>query len=128
WAAAQRVDRPGARGVTIAVLDTGIAYRDQGKRFRRSPDFGAARFAEGRDFVDGDKIPLDDNGHGTHIAGTIGENTDNGLLLTGIAYRAKLMPIRVLDARGRGTVWTITRGVRWAANHGADIFNLSLEF
>ena len=69
---------PGAEGVTVAVLDTGIAYRDQGSRFRRSPDFAAGQFVKGYDFVDNDRLPLDENGHGTHVAGTIGEKTNNG--------------------------------------------------
>ncbi|HEY8466303.1 MAG TPA: S8 family serine peptidase [Solirubrobacterales bacterium] len=128
WAAAEAAGRAGGSGVTVAVLDTGIAYRDQGKRYRRSPDFGAKRFVPGRDFIDGDKVPLDDHGHGTHVAGTIGENTNNLRDMTGIAYAAKLMPVRVLNAQGRGTALTIAKGVRWAMKHGADVINLSLEF
>ncbi len=128
WAAARAAGREGGKGVKIAVLDTGIAYRDKGKRYRRSPDFGPKRFLPGRDFIDGDKIPLDENGHGTHVAGTIGENTNNGKGLTGIAYRAKLMPVRVLNAQGRGTAASIARGVRWATKRGAHVINLSLEF
>ena len=61
---------PGARGVRIAVLDTGIAYRDLG-RFRRSPDFAGTRFVAPYDFVDNTSFPVDRNGHGTHVAGTI---------------------------------------------------------
>lgn len=128
WETAIAAGRPGAQGITIAVVDSGIAYRKYGNRYARSPDFGSARFVEGRDLIDDDKIPLDDNGHGTHVAGTIGENTNNGKHMTGIAYRANLMPVRVLNARGRGTASSISRGVRWAANHGANIINLSLEF
>ena len=94
--------RPGAEGVTVAVLDTGIAYRDLGSKFVRSPDFAAGQFVKGYDFIDDDRLPLDENGHGTHVAGTIGEKTDNAIGLTGLAYRAKLMPVRVLDKHGRG--------------------------
>ena len=57
----------------------------------------------GYDFVDNDRLPLDENGHGTHVAGTIGEQTDNGVGLTGLAYRAKLMPVRVLNATASAT-------------------------
>ena len=70
-------------------------------RFLRSPDFTADQFVPGDDFVDNDRLPLDENGHGTHVAGTIAEKTDNGIGLTGLAYRAKLMPVRVLDRHGR---------------------------
>ena len=128
WQNLRRVGRAGARGVTVAVLDTGIAYRDYGRRFRRSPDFGAGRFAPGYDFVDRDRLPLDLNGHGTHVASTIGEQTDNSLSLTGIAYRAKLMPVRVMDAYGNGNTADIVAGIRWAANHGARVISMSLNF
>ena len=62
----------GGQGTVVAVLDTGVAYRDAG-RFKRSPDFGPADFVHGYDFVGGDSHPDDQNGHGTHVAGTIGE-------------------------------------------------------
>lgn len=128
WAIMAGTPAAGGAGVTIAVVDTGIAYRKKGKRYARSPDFSADRFVPGHDFIDRDRIPLDDDGHGTHVAGTIGEDTHNGVGLAGIAYAAKLMPVRVLDSKGRGSAWTIARGIRWATNHGADIINLSLEF
>jgi serine protease len=76
-----------------------VAYRNF-KRFKRAPDL--RYFLPGYDFVDGDRYPLDENGHGTHVAGTIAETTNNGLASAGIAYRAKIMPIRVLDAEGTG--------------------------
>ena len=119
---------PGGKGVTVAVLDTGIAYRSLGKRFRRSPDFSAGQFVKGHDFVDGDRLPLDENGHGTHVAGTIAEKTNNGIGLTGLAFRAKLMPVRVLDAQGRGRADQIAKGIRFAVAHGADVINMSFNF
>jgi serine protease len=120
--------RQGARGTVVAVLDTGIAYRDYGSRFRRSPDFDAGQFVPGFDFVDGDRLPLDQNGHGTHIAGTIAEETDNGIGLVGLAYRAKLMPVRVLDRHGAGEADDIAAGIRFAVAHGADVINMSFNF
>jgi len=128
WANLAAAGRPGAQGVTIAVLDTGIAYRAKGKRFRRSPDFAAGQFVPGYDFVDHDALPLDENGHGTHVAGTIAEKTNNGIGLAGLAYRAKLMPVRVLDARGRGQASEIAKGIRFAVAHGADVINMSFNF
>jgi serine protease len=127
WENLEKAGRPGAEGVTIAVLDTGIAYRDSG-RFLRSPDFAAKQFAKGFDYIDDDRIPLDENGHGTHIAGTIAEKTDNGVALTGLAYRAKLMPVRVLDRNGRGQASDIAKGIRFAVAHGADVINMSFNF
>jgi len=127
WINAQRAGAPGGRGSVVAVLDTGVAYRSVGP-FVRSPDFTAADFVRGHDFVDDDRRPLDENGHGTHVAGTIAEGVDNGVGLTGLAYGAKIMPVRVLDEKGEGDVPEIARGVRYAARRGADVINLSLEF
>jgi serine protease len=128
WDNLTAAGRPGAEGVTVAVLDTGIAYRALGSRFRRSPDFSSGQFVKGYDFVDDDKLPLDENGHGTHVAGTIAEKTNNGIGLTGLAYRAKLMPVRVLDKRGRGRADAIAKGIRFAVSHGADVINMSFNF
>jgi serine protease len=119
--------KPGGRGTVVAVLDTGVAYADRGK-FRRSSDFSAGDFVRGRDFVDGDRFPLDENGHGTHVAGTIGESTDNARGVTGLAYGARIMPVRVLDEYGAGDSAAIAGGIRWAVRHGADVINLSFEF
>lgn len=127
WAHDAAAGRPGGRGVVIAVLDTGVAYRNHG-RFRRSPDLARTHFVRGYDFVDHDPYAEDHNGHGTHVASTIAESTNNGVGLTGIAYDAKIMPVRVLDTNGEGDAGRIARGVRFAARHGADIINLSLEF
>jgi serine protease len=119
--------RPGGQGVVVAVLDTGVAYRDLG-RFRRSPDLAPERFRKGHDFVDADPYPLDHNGHGTHVASTIAETADNGIGMVGVAYNARIMPIRVLDQFGEGDSVAISRGIRFAARNGADIINLSFEF
>jgi serine protease len=118
---------PGGRGVIVAVLDTGVAYANRG-RFRRSPDFAAGDFVRGYDFVDRDAFPDDGNGHGTHVASTIGASTDNGRGVTGLAYGAKIMPVRVLDEIGAGDSADISAGIRWAVRRGADVLNLSFEF
>jgi serine protease len=128
WANLSAVGRPGAEGVTVAVLDTGVAYRALGAHFRRSPDFTASQFGKGFDFVQRDRLPLDENGHGTHVAGTIAEKTNNGVGLTGLAFRAKLMPVRVLDKQGRGQADEIARGIRFATAQGADVINMSFNF
>ena len=118
---------PGA-GVTVAILDSGVAYRERGRRFARDPDLAASSFVHPRDFVDGDRAPLDENGHGTHVAAAIGEATDNSRGLAGLAYGARLMPVRVLDGALHGSAITISRGIRFAARNGADVINLSLTF
>lgn len=112
-------------GVTIAVIDTGIAYEDYGE-FRKVPDLEGVRFAQGYDFVNRDEHPNDDHGHGTHVAGTLAQATDNGQGVAGIAFKATLMPLKVLDQNGSGTSADIADAIRWAADHGAKVLNLSL--
>jgi len=128
WENLAKEGHPGAVGITVAVLDTGIAYRSKRPKFVRSPDFGRGQFVPGYDFVDGDRLPLDENGHGTHVAGTIAEKTNNGIGLTGLAYRAKLMPVRVLDEHARGRADQIARGIRFAVANRADVINMSFNF
>jgi serine protease len=127
WANLLGIHRAGARGVVISILDTGIAYRNW-HRFRKSPDFGWTHFVHPYDFVARNRYPLDREGHGTFVAGTIAESTNNGLGLTGLAYNASIMPVRVLDQNGWGDAATIARGIRYAVAHGAQVINLSLEF
>ena len=127
WANLLAVHRAGGKGVVVAVLDTGVAYRNW-RQFDRSPDFGRTHFVSPHDFVAGNGYPLDRNGHGTFVAGLIAESTNNGIGLTGLAYGASIMPVRVLDASGEGDEATIARGIRYAVNHGAQVINLSLEF
>ena len=141
WQRLIDVGRPGGQGVTVAVLDTGVAYSNRGRcprsaesssrrtvACRRSPDFRDGDFVAGYDFVAGDSRPNDENGHGTHVAGTIGEGTDDDIAVTGLAYGARIMPVRVLDRLGEGDSVGISAGIRFAARKGADVINLSFEF
>lgn len=125
WVLATQRGAPGGRGAVVAVLDTGVAYQRY-KRYRRVPDLN--RFVRGYDFVGDDKHPNDQNGHGTHVAGTIAETTNNGIGAAGIAYGAKIMPVRVLDSDGAGDTVAISRGLRFAARRRVSVINLSLEF
>ena len=127
WANVAADGAPGGRGVTVAVLDTGVAYANRGP-FRRSPDFNPHEFIRGFDFVSGNAFPNDRNGHGTFVASTIAEATNNGKGLTGLAFGARIMPVRVLDGQGEGEASTIAAGVLFAVHHGAQVINLSLEF
>jgi serine protease len=127
WQHAIDAGAPGGRGITVAVLDSGVAYADRG-RFRASPDLGQTRFVQGHDFIDADPFPNDENGHGTHVASTIAESTNNRIGLTGLAYGASIMPVRVLDEDGEGDAATIAEAIRYAVRRDADLVNLSLEF
>jgi serine protease len=129
WDNAIASGHPGGRGVIIAVLDTGVAYRTtRDGRYRQAPDLSRKRFVRGHDFVRHNQFPYDRNGHGTFITGTIAQQTNNGVGVTGVAYESRIMPIRVLDFEGKGDVATIASGVRYAARHGAQIINMSFEF
>lgn len=113
------------KGVVVAVIDTGVAYGDT-KKGRRARDFGGTRFVPGYDFCGRDDQPNDDNGHGTHVAGTIAETTNNNEGVAGLAFDASIMPIKVLTAGGSGRSSDIAEAIRWAADHGANVINMSL--
>jgi len=127
WTLAEGRGAPAGRGAVVAVLDSGVAYERHG-RYRRAPDLRRKTFVHPWDFIQRDGHPNDVYGHGTHVAGTIAQTTNNGIGTAGIAYNAKIMPLRVLDARGEGDSAAIARAIRYAARYGADVINLSLEF
>jgi serine protease len=117
-------------GVTVAVLDTGIAYEDYNQsaqnRYYQAPDLADTNFVGGYDFVDNDTHANDTNGHGTHVAGTIAGATNNSLGVAGLASGATIMPVKVLGQNGAGSYADITDGIIFAADNGADVINLSL--
>jgi len=113
------------KGVVVAVLDTGIAYEDYDD-FKQVPDLNGAKFAKGFDFVNNDSHPNDDHGHGTHVAGTIAQVTNNKEGVAGVAFEATLMPVKVLNHFGSGSTAQISDAIRWAADHGANVINMSL--
>ena len=129
WDNAIAAGNAGGGGVKVAVLDTGVAYRTSpDRRYLLAPDLDRTRFVGGYDFVRNNTLPYDRNGHGTFVAGVIAQSTNNGIGLTGVAYRSRIMPIRVLDYEGKGDVATIARGIRFAARRGARVINMSFEF
>ena len=127
WTLAAGMGAPGGRGAVVAVLDSGVAYERRG-RYRRAPDLRRKTFVHPWDFIQRDRHPNDVYGHGTHVAGTIAQTTNNGIGTAGIAYNAKIMPLRVLDAHGEGDSPAIARAIRYAVRYRADVINLSLEF
>lgn len=105
----------GKSSVGVAVIDTGIAYEDFGV-YRRAPDWGDRVFLQGFDFVNRDSHANDDDSHGTHVASTIGEATNNAEGVAGLAFDCALMPVKVLDGNGFGDFEKVAAGVDYATN------------
>ncbi|MEH1847081.1 MAG: S8 family peptidase [Nostoc sp.] len=126
------------KGIVVAVVDTGVDYNHEDLKDniwtnpkeiagngKDDDGNGYADDIHGWNFVDNTNNVLDDNGHGTHVSGTIaGENNNYGV--TGIAYDAKIMPVKVLDESGSGSFNSISKGIRYAVDNGANVINLSL--
>jgi serine protease len=127
WRKMLSLKRSGGRGVTVAVIDTGVAYKTRGS-IKGSPDLRGVKVRRPYDFIGRDKFPQDRNGHGTHVASTIFERTNNGVGVTGLAYNATMMPIRALDSRGYGDEFAVAKAIRYAAKYRASVINLSVEF
>lgn len=115
----------GDPSVIIGILDTGVAYETYSV-YQKAPDLAGTTFVSGYDFINNDSHPNDDEGHGTHVCGTIAQTTNNNLGVAGIAYNCAIMPVKVLDSEGSGTADALANGLYWAADHGADVVNMSL--
>ena len=124
--------------VVVAVIDTGVDYNHVDLRNNiwvntdeiagNGIDDDGNGFVDdvrGWDFVADDNTPLDEDSHGTHVAGTIAA-TNNNTGVTGIAYDAQIMPVQVLGSDGDGSDGDVAAGIRYAADNGADVINLSL--
>ncbi|MCH8748155.1 S8 family serine peptidase, partial [Patescibacteria group bacterium] len=139
----------GSASVVVAILDTGLAYEDFSdpnpancydrfgqlkkctgraidKYFEGSDRPVNISILAGSDFVNGDDHPNDDEGHGSHVAGTVAQNTNNTLGVAGLAFDTTIMPVKVLDANGSGLFDTIADAIHFATDNGADIINMSL--
>lgn len=107
----------GKSSTVIAILDSGID--------ENHPDL-KSKIVAGYDFIDNDTNPRDTNGHGTHVAGIAAAVTNNGTGIAGMDWNARIMPIRILDQVGSGTISGVADGITWAYTHGANVLNLSL--
>jgi serine protease len=152
---------PGATSsVVVAVLDSGVAFRSAivhynargpfqlvrngpifpalgpiDVPFAAAPDLGGPdRFVSPRDFIWDDTLPLDLDGHGTHVAGTIGQATNNSVGVAGMAFNVRIMPVKVISevwdlifgSPFQGTDDVVARGVRYAVDNGAKVLNMSI--
>ncbi len=151
------IQRAAGSAVTVAVLDTGVAFESAVVRFdvqAFTDDLGVAhpagtvdvpfaaatelfapgRFVQPHDFIWDDDLPLDLDGHGTHVSGTVGQLTNNGIGTAGVAFNVKLMPVKVIStdwddifsSPNQGTDDVVARGIRYAADNGARIINMSI--
>jgi thermitase len=106
-----------ASGVTVAVLDTGVDYNH--------PEL-KGRVIKGPDLADKDADPMDVHGHGTHVSGVIGASGNNNEGIAGVAWNCKILAIKVLSDNGSGTTDAVMEGIKYAADHGAKVINMSL--
>ena len=119
----------GSAAVKVAIVDTGIDVGNP--TYPWGPDYTGQEDIVGcqspiiRSFVSGES-GNDDNSHGTHVAGTIGACTNNGIGVAGANWAVQLMGVKVLDFSGSGTLSAVANGIRWAADNGAKVINLSL--
>src|SRR5580765_4698440 len=111
--------------VTVAIVDTGaqLDHPDLAPNLWTNPADGS----HGYDFVNHDDDPADDNGHGTSIAGIVGARGNNRIGVTGVAWRVKLMIVKVLGADGTGSEGDVAAGILYAVRNGARIINLSMS-
>lgn len=107
----------GSEDVVIAVIDTGVDLTHTDLN---------GQLVEGYNIVDNDQQPLDDVGHGTHVAGIIGALVNNGEGVAGVSWYNKIMPVKALDSSGSGTTYAVAEGIIWATDHGAKVINMSL--
>jgi len=114
------------KGVVVAVIDTGVAYKEH-EKVHALEDMNETDFTEGVSFTRrGLPDGLDDHAHGSHVAGTIAQSTNNGIGVAGVAPKATIMALKVLSASGSGTTADIANAIRYAADHGAHVINMSL--
>jgi thermitase len=107
----------GSKNIKIAVVDTGVDLDH--------PDL-KGRLIDGFNALDHNSPPDDDNGHGTHVAGIIASDTNNGKGVAGITWYNPIIPVKVMNAKGHGGSFDVAQGIRWAVDHGANVINLSL--
>ncbi|MGH2608536.1 MAG: S8 family serine peptidase, partial [Tepidiformaceae bacterium] len=123
-------------GVTVAVIDTGVAYETHTgtpilwtpRSFAPAPDLAGVNIVAPWNFLEGNSHANDDHGHGTHVSGTILQATGNAHGGAGVAHGANLMPIKILDFSGNGSAADLIESIYYAVDNGADVINMSLGF
>ncbi len=133
------IENGGNSSVVIAILDSGVSYENRivpsyessevnGNFYVLASDLEETIFVNPIDFINNDLHPNDQHGHGTHVCGTIAQNTNNSRGVAGMAFNCSIMPVQVLDFQNYGTTATVTDGIDWARENDANIINMSLGF
>lgn len=107
----------GSNSVKVAVIDTGVDLNH--------PDL-QGNLITGRNFINTSSSPQDDHGHGTHVAGTAGAVGNNSVGVTGVSWAVQIMPLKVLSSSGTGSETAIAEALRYAADNGVRVVNMSL--
>lgn len=107
----------GSDDVIVGVIDTGVDLEH--------PDL-KGRLLKGYNTISPGADPVDDVGHGTHVAGIISANVNNGEGIAGMMWGGKILPVKALDNTGSGTTYSVAQGIVWATDHGAKVINMSL--
>ncbi|MBI5701244.1 S8 family serine peptidase [Candidatus Saganbacteria bacterium] len=106
----------GTSEVIVGIVDTGVNYNHADL---------AGKIILGYDYSNSDSDPMDDNGHGTHLAGIIGASTNNSVGIAGVNWNVKILAVKSLDSGGSGTSLGVARGINYAANNSAEVVNMS---
>jgi serine protease len=123
-------------GVVVAVIDTGLAYETYSgsyggvfaQTFSPAPDLAGTTIVAPWDFTRGSSHANDDNGHGSHVTGTIRQTTNNAYGVAGVAYNSSIMPLKILDYSGSGADADLVSALYYAVDHGAKVISMSLGF
>jgi serine protease len=129
------INRGGQSSLVVAVIDSGVAYLDSGM-FREASDLVGTNFVAPRDFIWERDTPFDLQGHGTHVTGTIAQRTGNDEGVAGMAFNVSIMPIKAvstewddeLGSPNFGSESIVAEAVRYAADNGAKVINMSFGF
>ncbi|MFC2167150.1 S8 family peptidase [Acidobacteriota bacterium] len=111
-------EETGKDSVIIGFVDTGLDFNH--------PELQNKYLSRGKDFVNDDDDATDDHGHGTHNASIAAAETNNGIGIAGVAWNCKILPAKAMDASGSGSYADIIDAIRWLADNGAHVINLSI--